>query len=142
VYFGRDGRVSTSGGPWEREVLQKDPPIAELETLAHLYGLRRHHLSAQTPIHSVLDNTTALYNIAKGRAKNFHINSLLQHFTEYNIRSLQYISTVEMQKFAGGISRGKPFDPAGLIRSKFRKTPSMPTTSWLLLRTRRNGNQF
>ncbi len=114
VYFDCAGAVSTSGGPWPEELLRLNPPIVELEGRSFQLGLRRHHTIDDkpklTPVRGVVDNTSLLYGVGKGRSKNFFLNAIIAQVCEFNVISLQYLRSERM--IADGLSRGEQFNPA------------------------------
>jgi len=94
LFFPQESRVQYLAGPWP-ERFDTDFPgaINELETLAVLFAARHFQLST---FHLILDNTTALHAIRKGRSTNFHISRIVASLSDYAILSTQYVHTSEM----------------------------------------------
>ncbi len=77
--------------------------IAELEAKAVVRALHAFEVSPTTPIDLVIDNTTVLYSIVKGRSASFWLNKHISTITEYTIKSVSYIRSAD--NVADGLSR-------------------------------------
>jgi hypothetical protein len=92
-----EGKVTFFGAEWPPSTWVDNSTlnINELETLAILYGAQA--LGVKT-FHLIVDNTTALFAVRKGRSKSYRVNIAVQRLEEAGlaILSTKYIHTSNM----------------------------------------------
>jgi len=94
LFHSNEAKVQYLAGAWPQKFNTDAPGIInELETLAVLYAANHFKLVS---FHLIVDNTTALHAVRKGRSTNYHINKVLQALGGFNILSTQYVHTSQM----------------------------------------------
>jgi len=100
LYFPDTGKVLFLGGHWP--VCFKKRDIAELETLAVLVAAKHFNV---TSFHLVIDNTTTLYAMLKGRSRAFRVNQIAAQMQGLTLLSVGYIQT--HKNISDPLSRGE-----------------------------------
>jgi hypothetical protein len=103
--FRPDGTCSCTGAEWVRADQVGTPIIAELEAKAAKNALVFFRVPQDQPIHLVVDNTTVLHGLQRGRSGHFWLNSVIEGLAQYKILTVTYVRSE--QNIADKHSRGE-----------------------------------